>query len=100
MSAKILNIIAVIKAKAGKESETKAALEGLVGPTRAEEGCIDFDLYENTDDTSSFMFYENWMSREALSAHMQAPHIKAFGEKASGLLAEPIKATFWEKVNI
>lgn len=100
MSAKILNIIAVIKAKAGKESEAKQALESLVAPTRAETGCLDFDLYENTDDKSSFMFYENWMSRDALNAHMQAAHIKAFGQKAPDLLAEPIKATFWEKVNI
>jgi len=100
MSANILNVIAVIKAKDGKESETKQALESLVGPTRAETGCVDFDLYQATDDKTSFMFYENWRSRDDLNAHMQASHIKAFGQKAPDLLAEAIKATFWEKVNI
>jgi quinol monooxygenase YgiN len=96
----VLNIIAVIKAKAGKESETKQALQSIVGPTRAEAGCIDFDLYQSTDDHTTFMFYENWTSREALNDHMQTPHIKAFGLKAGDLLAEPIKASFWEKVPI
>lgn len=96
----VLNIIAVIKAKAGKESETKQALQSIVGPTRDEKGCIDFDLYQATDDPSSFMFYENWTTRDALDAHMQTPHIQAFGQKAGDLLAEPIKATFWEKVDV
>lgn len=100
MSAKILNVIAMIKAKAGKESEAMQALKSIVAPTRAETGCVDFDLFQASDDKSSFMFYENWMNRDALNAHMQASHIKAFGQKAADLLAEPIKATFWEKVNI
>jgi len=100
MSANVLNIIAIIKAKAGKESETKHALQSIVGPTRAETGCIDFDLYQATDDKSTFMFYENWTSREVLNAHMQTAHIKAFGQKAGDLLAEPIKASFWEKIDI
>jgi len=95
-----LNVIAVIKAKEGKESETKQALQSLVGPTRTETGCIDFDLYQANDDRSTFMFYENWTSQEALNAHMQTPHIKAFGQKAADLLAEPIKASFWAKVDV
>jgi quinol monooxygenase YgiN len=45
-----------------------------------------------------FMFYEIWTGKDVLDVHMQAPHIKTFGGKAADLLAEPIKATFWEKV--
>jgi quinol monooxygenase YgiN len=90
-----LTITALIKAKAGMEEKAKQELMSLVGPTRAEKGCIDFDLHQSTDDKSLFMFYENWTSKDALDAHMQAPHIKAFGGKAAELLAEPIKATFW-----
>lgn len=98
MAAKKLTIVAVIKAKPSMEENTKQALKGLVGPTRAEEGCFDFDLYEATDDKTLFMFFENWTGKEALDKHMQAPHIKAFGAKAGDLLAEPIKASFWQMV--
>lgn len=96
MAAKKLTVIAVIRAKGGMGEKTKQALEALVTPTRAEEGCIDFDFYQDVDDKGLFMFFENWTNREALDKHMQAPHIKAFGGQAGSLLAEPIKATFWE----
>jgi quinol monooxygenase YgiN len=98
MAAKKLTVVAVIKAKEGTAEKTKQALEALVTPTRAEDGCIDFDLHQAADDKSLFMLFENWTTREALDKHMQAPHIKAFGGKAGDLLAEPIKATFWEIV--
>jgi len=94
MAENKLTIIAFIKAKAGMEDKAKQELMALVGPTRAENGCIDFDLHQVTDDKALFMFYENWTSKAALDAHMQAPHIKAFGGKAGEFLAEPIKATF------
>jgi quinol monooxygenase YgiN len=93
-----LTITAVIKAKAGMEEKAKQELMSIVGPTRAEKGCIDFDLHQATDSKCLFMFYEKWTSKEALDAHMQAPHIKAFGRKAGEFLAEPIKATFWGQV--
>ena len=96
--AKILTVVAVIKAKEGTEEKTKQALDALVNPTRAEEGCINFDFYQGTEDKGLFMFFENWTNREALDRHMQTPHIKAFGGQASALLAEPIKATFWELI--
>jgi len=98
MAAKNLTVVAMIKAKEGTVEKTKQALEALVAPTRAEEGCIHFDFYESKDDKGLFMFFESWTSREALDKHMQAPHIKAFGGKAGDLLAEPIKAFFWEIV--
>ncbi len=98
MAEKKLTIIALIKAKPGMESKTKQALKALVGPTRAEEGCIDFDLHQMADDKASFMFYENWTDKKALDKHMTAPHIKKFGAKAGDLLAEPIKALFFKQV--
>jgi len=98
MAAKKLTVVAVIKAKEGTAEKTKQALEALVTPTRAEEGCINFDFYQGTEDKGLFMFFETWTTREALDKHMQAPHIKAFGGKAGDLLAEPIKASFWELV--
>jgi len=98
MAPQKLTVIAVITAKPGMESQTKEALEALVTPTRAEKECINFDFYQATDNRCLFMFFENWTSKEALDEHMQAHHIKAFGAKAGDLLAEPIKASFWQQV--
>jgi quinol monooxygenase YgiN len=58
-----LTVIAKFKAKSGSEELLYEELRNLVEPTRAEEGCINYDLYRSVEDLGTFMFYENWESR-------------------------------------
>ena len=59
-----LTIVANIFAKAGKIGFVKAELLKLIEPTRAEEGCLNYDLHQDFEDLRHFLFYENWESRE------------------------------------
>ena len=68
----LLTVIAHMKALPGKEQELRAALEDLVDPTLAEDGCVNYDLHQGVDDPSWFFFYENWESGEKLDAHLGA----------------------------
>jgi quinol monooxygenase YgiN len=68
----------------------------LVAPSRAEEGCINYDLHQSLADRTLFLFYENWASREALEQHLLRPHSLRFDERTEGLLAEEPEITFWE----
>ncbi len=86
-----------MQAASGKEAELKEALLGLVGPTRKEEGCIQYDLHYDSKDPSKFMFYEIWTSKEALDQHAESPHLRAFRAVRDGLLAKPGELTLWEK---
>ena len=81
-------VIGALKARPGKEDETREALAGLVAPTHAEPGCILYALHQGTDDPQRFVFVERWASREELDAHLRSPHIAALLEKADELLAE------------
>jgi hypothetical protein len=58
-----LTVIAKLKAKDVSEEQLYEELRNLVGPTRAEEGCINYDLHRSVEDPGTFMFYENWESR-------------------------------------
>ncbi|MBN2138330.1 MAG: antibiotic biosynthesis monooxygenase [Sedimentisphaerales bacterium] len=98
MSEKHLTVAARIKAKPGKEQQTKDALLALIEPTHKEAACIDYILHQGAEDKSLFLFYENWTSKEALDEHLQTPHLQAFVAKAGDLLAEPLDVTLWEKV--
>ena len=71
-----LTIIAHIRALDGKTAETRAFLEGLVAPTRAEAGCIDYVLHQDDEHPEEFTFYENWTDRAAWDAHMETPHLR------------------------
>ena len=84
-----LTVVARIKAKAGREDEVKQALLANVAPTRAERGCIGYDLHQSHEDPALFLFYENWESPEHLDVHSRSPHIQALRARAGELFAEP-----------
>lgn len=95
MDQKKLTVVARVKAKPGKEEEVRKELLALTGPTRSEPGCINYDLHQDLDNPSVFMFYENWKSKEDLDKHMETAHFKAWREKAEILLDGPSDVTLW-----
>ena len=79
-----LTIVANIHAKADKVELIKSELLKLIPSTRAEQGCIQYDLHQDNEDPTNFMFYENWESRELWQAHMNAKHIKDYRKATEG----------------
>ncbi len=76
-----LTVIAKWKAKSGSEEQLNKELRSLLAPTRAEEGCINYDLHRSVEEPGTFMFYENWESRPLWEQHMESPHIQEFWNK-------------------
>lgn len=93
-----LTVIAHIRAKPGQESRVRQVLQGLVSPTRAEAGCINYDLHQSQADPALFVFYENWTSEAHLDAHSKSPHIQSFRKVAGEILAGPVEITKWQVV--
>ena len=85
-----LTVIAKFKANPGTEAEVNAALVGMTGPSRAEAGCLNYDIYQSTQDPAVLFTYENWTDKAALNRHMETPHFKALGERLTPLLAAPM----------
>jgi quinol monooxygenase YgiN len=79
-----LTIVANIHAKADKVELVKAELEKLIAITRAEAGCLQYDLHQDNDNPAHFMFYENWETRDLWQTHMGAPHLAAYMEATDG----------------
>jgi quinol monooxygenase YgiN len=71
-----LQVVAVLTAKAGSEKLVGDALAELVGPTRAEPGCVAYELFASAADPAVFITIETWRSSADLDAHMQTPHIQ------------------------
>lgn len=87
----ILTIIAVLKAKAGKENNLKSALKALIKPTREEAGCLDYALFQLKEEPDTFYMRESWRNQQALDAHVALPHFQAFVQQMDDLLAQPLK---------
>ena len=93
-----VTVIARIKAKADRAQRVKEELLKLLAPTRAENGCINFDMHQGATDHAQFLFHENWSSEAALKAHFETPHIKNWLRQAESLLAEPLEVTLWNRI--
>ncbi len=85
----LLTVVAVLKAKPGKEDALRETLLGLVDPTRAEAGCVQYDLHESTEKKGEFVFFEKWVSREALDEHLAKPYLEALRARGDELFSEP-----------
>jgi len=79
MSANSLNVVAIAETSADRAEELKSICMGLIEPTRKEEGCISYDLYQDTTNPGRFTFIENWKSKEHLDVHLKTPHLVAAG---------------------
>ncbi|MEM1136673.1 MAG: putative quinol monooxygenase [Bacteroidota bacterium] len=79
-----LTIVANIKAKSDKIDLVKAALEKLIDITRTEEGCLQYDLHQDNENPTHFLFYENWESRELWQKHMDNQHLKDYKAETEG----------------
>ncbi len=83
-----LIIVANIKAKSDKVDLVKAELKKLVDTTRAEKGCIQYDLHQDNENPAHFLFFENWASRELWLTHMDSPHLKGYMAATEGAVEE------------
>ena len=74
--------------------ETRVELQDLLmtqlAPTRAEAGCINYDYHVDAADPCVFVFYENWINKAALDAHLAMPHLLPLFSQLGRLLARPV----------
>ncbi len=83
-----LTIVANIIAKADKIELVKAELLKLIEITRAEEGCINYDLHQDNENPAHFMFYENWETRELWQTHMGNTHLAEYMSATEGAVEQ------------
>ncbi len=90
MVEETLKVIARIKARPEMIEEMRALLSSLIEPTRAEPGCLRYELLHNTADPSDFAFVEGWRDDSALESHFSTGHVKAALKRFQELAAEPM----------
>ncbi len=83
-----LTIVARILAKDEKRDFVKSELLKLIAITRAEEGCINYDLHQDNENPNLFLFLENWESHELWQQHMNNSHLAEYVKATDGAVAE------------
>lgn len=51
-----------------------AVYRDLIAATRAEPGCLSYELLADIEDDAAFVLSESWRSHADLDAHTETPH--------------------------
>jgi|GEM_PF-812570 len=74
-------------AKVGLIDNTKEeTITTIIEPSNNEHGCIGYDLFQNRDDKSLFMLFEQWKGFTAIEEHMKTDHFATFMKRSGELL--------------
>jgi quinol monooxygenase YgiN len=87
------------QAAPGHEEEFGRQLHAMVSPTRAEPGCLAYELHRDPEDPAKFMLYEKFTSQAAHDVHLAAPPFQNFQSyvKAKNPIAAQ-SVTRWQSV--
>jgi quinol monooxygenase YgiN len=70
-----VNVLVWLKAKKGKEVALARALKPLEAHSRAEKGCLAFEVHRS-NLPGNFFIHEIWSSESALANHRLTPHFQ------------------------
>jgi len=71
-----VNVLVWLKAKKGKEVALARALKPLAARSRAENGCLAFELHHSKDRPGDFFIHEIWSKESDLANHRLMPHFQ------------------------
>lgn len=79
----MIYVVATLVIRPGSLEALRAPAAACVAATRAEEGCIAYELFHSLTDPEKLVFVEKWETREALTAHSKQPHLAAWREASA-----------------
>jgi quinol monooxygenase YgiN len=86
-----LNVIAILKAKPGREQDLSTFLQAALHGFQAEPGCIAYALMTDRENPARIVSYETWTDEAALNVHLHSPTMVAAGPKLADMLAVPME---------
>jgi quinol monooxygenase YgiN len=83
-----------VRTDAQRRDELVRVGQAVAQASRAEEGCIGYRIYQDTENPDEFVFVEEWESDEALRRHFATSHVAEFMQAITATLAAPPDVKF------
>jgi len=65
-------------ANTGHIKEMKNLLKTMVEASKAEDGCLLYDIFQFADEPQKFIVIESWRDEKSLDGHKQSDHYKYY----------------------
>lgn len=76
-------------------------LRALQDATRAHDpGCLRYEFWQSIDDPNAFVCLEQWTDRDALQAHLDAPHHADASAALDAYRARPAEIQAFESIPV
>ena len=81
-------IIAENRAASGKADQVRGIFESVVERTRAEDGCLRYELLQDLENSDRIILMEEWRDQASLDAHLGSDHIVTLFQEVMPLLTD------------
>lgn len=89
MNEQNIVLFARVKVKPGMVEKAKSAALAIVADSRAEGGCVNYDLHQSIEDETLFLWHETWTGKEAIDEHFATPFFRQFAKAIEECATEP-----------
>ncbi|VXB97547.1 Antibiotic biosynthesis monooxygenase [Flavobacterium sp. 9R] len=83
-----INLTAILKSKPENIDELRHILLDMVDKSKSEIACMQYELHQDKNDKSLFIFYEVWENQIGFEQHNQQSYIQSFFQNSKSLLQE------------
>lgn len=91
-------IIAESHAAAGQADRVRELFASVIDRTRAEDGCLRYELLQNLDKDDRIILVEEWRDQASLDAHLAADHIVSLFQEVMELLTDEGRMTYAARI--
>ena len=85
----MIYVVATTRVKPEGRAAYIAGAKACMAETHKEKGCVSYELHASVNDPDVFVFVERWETRDDLTSHSRAPHLKAWRELSAPLKVSP-----------
>lgn len=93
-----LHVIARHFARPDQVERVREILLSLIAPSRAEAGCLKYELLQNIDDPTDFTFVETFADEAALKLHASSPYVSRLAARLKELVAKPSEVSVYKAI--
>jgi quinol monooxygenase YgiN len=90
-SGEAVTLLVTLQAVAGSRNRLQDELAQLAALSRADPGCVRYDVLEDLQGPDRFVLWEEWLDEAALVDHDANPHVARFREVSASLLTTPME---------
>ena len=92
----MLIVAATVQIQPDKIDEAISAMQEMAEATQSEDGCIRYQFYQDIQEPTTFLAYEEWRDDAALAAHNETPHMAVLQSKMPGIVVGPVDVKRYE----